>query len=54
LFTIVKASKIRSSIGYMGVKEEIPSCFGGIPKEKEVKCEKKEKKGLKKNFLKSC
>jgi hypothetical protein len=28
----------------MGVKEEIPSCFGGIPKEKEVKCEKKKRK----------
>jgi hypothetical protein len=27
----------------MGAKEEIPCCFGGILKEKEVKCE--EKKG---------
>jgi hypothetical protein len=28
----------------MGAKEEIPCCFGGILKEKEVKCEKKGKR----------
>jgi hypothetical protein len=29
----------------MGAKEEIPCCFGGTLKEKEVKCEEKKEKG---------
>ena len=36
----------------MGVKEENPSCFGGISKEKEVKCEKKREKGSEEELFK--